>query len=839
MRTIYRAGCAIVLLWAVSDFAFVVSAWAQSRQRIGFDINQPSLSKALLDFSAQSHIVVTVRSELVEGKTAPAVKGEMTPEEVLEKLLQGSGLRFKKGQEGEIVIEGPAPGEAKAVSPRAAPRRAAPKRAASSRVEVEEVAVTASRLREESVQDTPIAVSVISAKTVETLHQTNIQALSAIVPNLNIMTNAPTPGMPVMTLRGFNAVASDVATEPGVPVYIDGVYQPLITGSFADLYDVERVEVLRGPQGTLLGKNAAAGAVLITRSRPTGKFGGKAEVEYGSYNLLQAQSLMNFPILKNVLAGKIYGNYRHRDAWVTNLAVPGGDLGAESNGTVRGALLFTPTGRFKLYLTGDYLYNRDSQMGGQNISRPTSLGCKVFGVCGIHNGMRRVTSAGFLTKPKRDDNNFAARADWDLGSASLTSISGYRKYTQTTQGDIDQSPFPILDVSNQRYDLDSLSQELRLASAPGGWLNVNGKLTWLIAGYVGYSDTGMTQLMTAFGNPTVQVQEVIRNNYALVGHADFSVTDAWTISFGLRESWDSTKHRYSLPTPGKQEWPALGFSQKGSWDNFSIEGGTQYELFRHKMVYFRYAEGYRGGGFVGLPASAEAAAVGYGPETARSYELGAKTQWLGGRFLFNLTYFDGEFSDLQRTILQPGPRNVIIQVTQNAAKATTKGVEVESVIRPLDQLNVHVTFGYLDAGYDKYHSLDPATGKVGDLSNLPFEYYAPQFTASLAPDYRTDLGTMVPYFGRADIQAMYNWRSHFNADRLSDPAGDQRAYGTLDASVTLGPRHGNGTGYEVQAYVKNMLDQEFISSGSNISNHFQWHATDIGRTIGVTFRVRF
>ena len=183
MRTIYRAGCAIVLLWAVSDFAFVASAWAQSRQRIGFDINQPSLSKALLDFSAQSHIVVTLRSELVEGKSAPAVKGEMTPEEVLEKLLQGSGLRFKKGQEGEIVIEGPAPGEAKAVSP-----RAAPKRAASSRMEVEEVTVTASRLREESVQDTPIAVSVISAKTVETLHQTNIQALSAIVPNLNIMT---------------------------------------------------------------------------------------------------------------------------------------------------------------------------------------------------------------------------------------------------------------------------------------------------------------------------------------------------------------------------------------------------------------------------------------------------------------------------------------------------------------------------------------------------------------------------------------------------------------------------------------------------------------------------
>lgn len=204
------------------------------------------------------------------------------------------------------------------------------------------IVVTGSRLRQESLQDVPIAVTVTNAAQIQDLHSSDIRGLSNLVPNLTISQLPAGTGVSIISLRGFATSSANIEVEPGIAVYIDGVYQTTTLGSLNDFFDLDRVEVLRGPQGTLLGKNASAGAILLTRSRPTGEFGGMVHFEYGTYNLAQVQGVLNFPIVPGVLAGKIFGSYRYRGDWQRNVVFPGRDSGGEDRQTVRGALLFTP-----------------------------------------------------------------------------------------------------------------------------------------------------------------------------------------------------------------------------------------------------------------------------------------------------------------------------------------------------------------------------------------------------------------------------------------------------------------------------------------------------------------
>ncbi|HEX2492635.1 MAG TPA: TonB-dependent receptor [Steroidobacter sp.] len=693
---------------------------------------------------------------------------------------------------------------------------------------LEEVVITGARLREESVQDAPVAVSVISAEQVQALQATDISAISAVVPNLTLNDIGPAPGVPAIALRGFNTRTSDISTEPGVPVYIDGVYQAIISGGLADTYDVERLEVLRGPQGTLLGKNAGAGAILLNRSRPNGEFGGRLQAEYGSFDLRQVQGLLNFPIVDGALAGKVYANYRQRDAWVDNLAIPNGDLGAEERGVVRAAVLYTGD-LLEVYLTADYLWDRSAQAGYRNVSEASSLGCLFFGVCGIHEGKKHVTSAGFLDKPWEDENNVTANAKWTFGSVELNSISGYRTYEQENNQDLDQSPLPILHVFDSGVAVDQYSQELRLSSMQGGGLDLDGRLSWLLAGYYGYSDASMTQGLLAFGAPSGQRQQSVRHNKAVFGHVDYDVLPSLTASLGARRSWDETEHRYSFPTPGYVMPPLLSVPQQRRFSNTSLEAGLQYRIDPSKMVYLRWAEGYRVGGFVGFPGSPEAA-VGYDPETSASYELGAKTEWFDGRVLLNATAFHVEYTDLQRDIIGAGPNNSFIQVTANAAQATTQGVELESVLKFTRDLSIQASIGYLDAAYDLFTSVDAQSGQTIDLSGQDLTM-APEWTASAALDYSIVLpGNGLLGFDAAAGHLSANWRDDFEMSNTLHRIGHQDAYGVVDASFTL---LNSSKGYSLTAYVENLFDEEYITLGENVSNLLQCQVDAIGRVVGL------
>lgn len=701
-----------------------------------------------------------------------------------------------------------------------------------------EVTVTSSRLRLESAQETPIAVSVLSEQLLENLRgSADLAAISAVVPNLLVEPVGSAPGVAAISLRGFNTRTSDIAPEPGVAVYVDGVYQVINSGQLSDLYDIDRLEVLRGPQGTLLGKNAGAGAILITRSRPTGDWGGKVEGEYGSYNLIQVKGLLDFPIVPG-LSGKVFVSYRNRDGYIRDLAVPGKKLANEDLGTVRGALLFKPSDLFDLYLTGDYIRDHSGQHPGRNVSDATTLGCIVFKVCNPHGGQYLVSSATLFDPTVTNESNITANANVNLSAVKLTSISGYRRYDQINSVDLDSVPEPIIQVPRQLTNLKQYSEELRLSSVDHGGLDLDGKLDWLVAGYFGHSRATQTLPLTAFGTDLVQSEKVVRNSRAVFGHADYKLFDPLTVNLGARHSWDYVDHGYSCADPascnalGNAPVP-LNYFQHARFQNNSFEAGLQYKLERDKMLYFRFAQGYRGGGFLGLPSSVEAAAVIIKPETSNSYEVGAKTEWLDGRQQLNLTLFNVKFKDMQRDIVLAGPNNTFIQATANAADATTRGVELESISKPIKPLTVRTNVGYLDAHYTRYNSLDAVTGRTLDLSGQPLTY-APKWTASLIPEYRIPLGKALLGFESVALRSNMTYRSSYTTSSVNNPIGHQGGFMMVDASLAL-----EAGSYSVTGYVNNLTNKRYLVLGETVSGLI-YHAIDnIDRTYGVTVAMHF
>lgn len=696
-----------------------------------------------------------------------------------------------------------------------------------------EIIITGSRLRNEAVQDAPLAVSVISAAQIAQLHAPDIRALSATVPNLYVNQAATNSGLPTLSLRGFNSVSSDISFEPGIATYIDGVYQPIASGSLLDLFDVERVEVLRGPQSTLLGKNAAAGAVMMTRARPGEDFTGRAQLDYGSFDMVQVQGMVNVPIVPGRLSSRVFTSLRRRDDYVTNVEVPGGDLGGQRLGAVRAALRFTPTAELEYYLSGEYLWDNSAQSGVRNLSGPTTLNCTLFGYCAPDAGLREITRAGYLENQETDDYNLTGRGDWNAGPVTIASITGWRKYRAIANVDLDATPLPNLQAENSPTWMRLFSQELRIASEEGGGLDLGGRLSWILGAYFNHSNARNVLPTRALNVLRTGQQQVVRDSYALFGHTSFDLLDSLSVSLGLRRSWDSVTHRFAPAQVGPTPAP-YAVEEEADFANTSIEAGAQYNIDRTKMLYVRYAEGYRGGGFIGIPATVQGAR-GYNPETSRAYELGLKTEWWQRRFTFNVALYHVKFNDLQRASVVVGPNNTFIQTISNAAEATTEGVEVEAILRPVDGLTMRSSLGYLNADYIRFTSINAANGQVIDLSNTPFAF-APEYTASGAIEYRFDLFEPGFIFDGLTLSGRANYVSRLSVSNALARVGNQPGYALLDGSATLISDSG---GYELSFFVQNITNRDYKVFANSLGAIGDFAYFGMPRTFGVSLGVRF
>jgi iron complex outermembrane receptor protein len=595
---------------------------------------------------------------------------------------------------------------------------------------IQEVVVTANRV-ESVASKTPIALTAISGQSLASEQITNPTLLANVVPNLSIDRGN---GLQI-TIRGVTSTDATEKGDPSAAFLLDGIYIARPQAQEVTFYDIDRVEVLRGPQGTLYGRNTTAGVVNVISQKPKSTYGASVDVNIGSYSARQVTGMVNLPI-NNVLAMRIAANYDSRDSWVTQAVPQASKLPKDKDNTsVRLSLLYTPTDRMRFLLRADYSILKGVGNGVllsnfyQTPIVPPAAGARAVDPVYIHGSASDEQKKTFAdaASPYGNENTWGVTGELNYEFSdhwSVAWLGGYRMYSRNDFGNFFFgrayiSPTLTADVVipyTNAGNFHEESQEVRVAytsdklKAQAGLYyfheryGINGFLLGLLSptpGTPGY----------AFGFPQGPGEN---RSLAAFGQATYSLTDRWRITGGLRTT-DDMKYRKgatavhtALNQPINPATDSINdaslTTQKLTW-----KVGMDYDLAPATMAYFTVATGYKAGGFndgcaAGTPnckAPVPIAALYYQPETLTSYEVGVKTKQLDGALSLAGDYFHYDYNNLQLSQLANicgGP----CQVTTNAAAAVVDGVEVEGVYA----LNANSRFDFgatwLDAHYKNW-----------------------------------------------------------------------------------------------------------------------------------------
>jgi iron complex outermembrane receptor protein len=617
-----------------------------------------------------------------------------------------------------------------------------------------DIVVTARR-RTESVQTVPLAVSVIGGTALSDTGAYNVSRLTQIQPTLQFYSTNPRNS--AANIRGLGAPfgLTNDGIEQGVGIYVDQVYYSRIASATFDFTDTERIEVLRGPQGTLYGKNTTAGAINITTRKPS--FTPEARVEFstGNYDFIQAKASASGPLIADTLAIRLSASVTSRRGTIHNVRT-GADVNAQDNKSLRGQLLWQAAPNLDLTLYADYNH-QDPDCCAQIFARVGTTQRPVWrqydalaAAFGYQppsrNAFDRLTDLDTPLRAKQELGGASLVANWDLGAATLTSVSAYRFWDWDPSNDRDFIGLPITTVSANPSQQKQWSQELRVAS--------NGKHTIdYVAGLFYFRQTIDTQGLQVQGpaasrfllnpgtppfgangcataaanacNPAVLNGLTARNTIgftntsaAAFGKVTWHISDAFSIAPGLRVNYDKKSGSYvSVVTTGSGS-TTLNADQRGvlapqsyqpDFDNWNVSGDitAAWNVARDVHAYATYARNYKSGGInlSGLPLDANnnpiLSAATVRPEKVNHYELGLKTQFLDRRATVNIAGFWTEIDDYQATVTN-GQLGVLRGYLANAGKVRTRGVEVDTAFRPTARLNLYANGAFTDARYVKF-----------------------------------------------------------------------------------------------------------------------------------------
>jgi iron complex outermembrane receptor protein len=517
-----------------------------------------------------------------------------------------------------------------------------------------EITVTARR-RAESIHDTPVAVTAVNTAMLESKNAVNIGDLQGSVPNLLITGEPAGAAAANLSIRGLSFADIEKSFDPTVGVVIDGVFLGTNTGQYLDFFDIADFEVLRGPQGTLFGRNTIGGVINITRSRPTGEFGAKVEVSYGRFDTTTERGVFNAPVIKNVLAAKLfYFNTKtdgyYRDANTGNLT------GGSQNQNFGAALLLTPGGGFDALLTLERQMQYYLPVGGTLVSSSDLFGQVVAGA-GFTNEVNRNNTTDLYTvfsnprgpHPSGHYNAPAAtlQMNWDAGPVKLTAVTGYRKSFEDQVQPFDGTSLGLY-VSHRIQPFHQFSEELRAAGRATATLDYVAGLYY----YDGvYTLTQTTDLFGAgFGLPQVVSGEA--KSAAAFLDFDWAFIDKWRLNFGGRYTRDkkSLNNTGVDVTTGKETFfgaPSATFSK------FTPKASIDFRPSRQFMYYASYSVGYRSGGFSNRALDAATTNTAFQPETVDSAEVGIKSEWFDRRMSVNAAYFDAKYKNMQQRRRSP------------------------------------------------------------------------------------------------------------------------------------------------------------------------------------------
>ena len=694
----------------------------------------------------------------------------------------------------------------------------------------DEIIVTARR-REENLLDVPIAVSAFSGEALELRGALDLTDIGNITPNTTLETSRGSNSTLSAFIRGIGQQDPVSGFEPGVGIYLDDVYLNRPQAAVLDIYDVERIEVLRGPQGTLYGRNTIGGAVKYVTKRLPQEFALSARATVGTYDQADGVLTVSAPIGEIVRVGGSVARLSRGgfgDNLTTDLENYNKDVWA-ARGTLELGGYGAPV---SVRISGDYSRDKSDPRGGHRIIPGLLSGATVLD--NVYD------TRGGLVDPKQDIEAYglAMNISVDLSdSLTLRSISAWRKDDTLTPIDFDALPAADVDVPGGYFN-EQVSQEVQL-------LVDAGPLSGMVGAY--YLDATADTLfdvrlfttlngLTAFTNAAVDTQ-----TYAIFGDFTYDLSEQLSLSVGGRYTWDKRTAnilRQNYLGGGSPFFGGAGVAFGAASTNFS--GQRDFKKFTPRVslsfkptlndnIYASFSQGFKGGGFDprGVGANAPdlngngirgendevAAFLSFRPESVDSYEVGYKGNAFDGGLTFALAGFYADYSDVQI----PGSVACIVSglpsfcgVTSNAGKATFKGVELEfnarlgeSVASDGDRLNLLGAVGYIDAKFDQY---------ISNISSVPTDVAAfrdvqntPSWTASATLAYMTPVGA-----GRLNLGTTISYRSSTTQFEIPNPYIDQSGYALVDASLVYTAPDDR---WSIGLYGKNLFDKEYKTSG--------------------------
>lgn len=656
---------------------------------------------------------------------------------------------------------------------------------------IEEVIVTAQR-RSQKIQKTPISMSAYTTTSLATMNATSLPDIGAATANTQFNQNG---GESIVFIRGIGQSDAIVTADPGVAIYIDGVYIPRLFGDTADLLDVERVEVLRGPQGTLFGKNTIGGAISLTTKTPTlTTTSGKIEARLGSRQRADLGGYVTFPIIRDVLGASIAFSSRSQEGnvYLPNLNTYGGNTRRQS---ARGQLYWKPSDSLSFTLAGEYYHQRETGVPTQLVNADPngylvslwntfvapSYGSS-YGTAGLASRNTSYGTGDYYDNV--DVRGVSLSSSWNIGPGTLKSITASRLIGRQANGDVDAEPQPI---TNNPVDESSraLSEEIQYSgNAVGDKLHYVGGLFYLWEhakdSQSVHATTGLYDALIAAGNTELAVatdstqdskRDQVTKSYATYGEVSYELTPALNASVGARYSSEQkTTHLY-LYYPS-QERVGVDKIVSQSFSSFTPKVGLTYQINANDMLYVTVSNGFKSGGINGRP-TVSATVQPYRPETVQNYEVGVKTQWLDNRLRLNLSAYHMDYKDIQLQVAGYSSAGALLLTIENPGDAVMNGLEGELKFKPVPFITLGVNIGLNDAHYT--HLAEDAPVTTHDRLT-----YNPKWSGNLSAEFDIPLHKA----GDLVISVNHNFRSKYYLDTANTESIAQKAYGVTGGRIT-------------------------------------------------------
>lgn len=721
---------------------------------------------------------------------------------------------------------------------------------------IETVTVTA-RHRAENAQDAPLTVTALDSAQIEKLFAHDLTDLNYEAPNMTIQgVGAIHRNAAVIYSRGIGYGNVDEGQDPAVGIAVNGVFAPHNIGELSNMLDVQDIQILTGPQGTLYGKNTIGGVINITTKLPGDVYDMEASARYGNLGRQDYFAAADLPI-DDTLAVRVslqsqYSEGAFKNAYTAVPPAPPATkyLGGDNIKTGRGTIVWKPTTKFEADFVGTFMRDRSPSVGGTNGSTPTDALYYwdppytpiSFGAPGIYKGYDYggrhnpyVVYDNFPSGDYQDTTSLSLNTRYHFDGFDLVSVTGFERDSNFSYNNYDDIEQDFFESTFALHSTQS-SEEVRLESTG------NSPLKWQVGDIFTNKLWDGSQLFYSIFptlNNFVDYAKQLDNAEAVFSQVDYTIMPGLELTGGIRWTYEyknisrvnshlaTNTGPCNLTSVNVNPTNACNYLFSKTWSNTTYHAGVDYHIDDDKMVYATYSTGFVAGGFNSRVDTYYLTGLAYSPETAKAWEVGLKSQWLDDRLRANLTGFWNTYDNLQEGAFIPG--GGLQQAIINGVNEEAKGVELEAIALPIDRWQVSASIGWLDAAYTKFYANVFGTGAANYQALTP--PFTSKYTARLESSYEFDLngsGTLTP-----DVSTSY--QSKYFTDPTNSPVGHNNGYWLLDSSLTYEEPQGR---WKIAAWGKNLTNTLYRLSGVPSSGYFTQLYFANPRTFGVDLTVK-